>query len=467
MTVPPSVPKWFASQYPSLELAPQWLEECHTFLQENFQLTAPVLLKKIESQLLLSDLALSTIHHAGLFPVYDDERTEVLFQDAKGAGVLVQVLEILEIGRPALELLKLHREKVEDRKIFREQGRTVRRAVAAVDPTQGTGTNNNDDNPDMNNAEEAQNIGKGFPRAMLRLRVSDGFNEYVAIETKRISGLSLDDTALGCKLMLKKVRCQRGVLMLEETCCTVKGGSIPDLENDRDALLESWLEARIRGEDDLVTRPLQRHDLANGRGSSASRATTAARNLPQPASQPAPVGSLSNRTGSNRIASNGTSTTASALRSAATAPKPAVQRIPEEEDFDFDDDVFDDDEEALAALQEAELSASNARTQAARASASAASSANSRQPSLPITGNSRAATNPQSSNRAPSRPAIQSRASQVIDIDDSSDDDDDDAQVALMLLSDSSQPGADYGGSARSPAANASRGRTGQPIELD
>lgn len=34
--------------------------------------------------------------------------------------------------------------------------------------------------------------------------------------------------------------------MLEETCCTVKGGSIPDLENDRDALLESWLEARIR-----------------------------------------------------------------------------------------------------------------------------------------------------------------------------------------------------------------------------
>lgn len=208
-------------------LTVRFITECHTFLQENFQLTAPVLLKKIESQLLLSDLALSTIHHAGLFPVYDDERTEVLFQDAKGAGVLVQVLEILEIGRPALELLKLHREKVEDRKIFREQGRTVRRAVAAVDPTQGTGTNNNDDNPDMNNAEEAQNIGKGFPRAMLRLRVSDGFNEYVAIETKRISGLSLDDTALGCKVRVSTASMSSHSAFLTTLICVAHAQESP------------------------------------------------------------------------------------------------------------------------------------------------------------------------------------------------------------------------------------------------
>lgn len=46
--------------------------------------------------------------------------------------------------------------------------------------------------------------------------------------------------------MLKNVRCQRGVLMINEACCIVKGGSIPDLENDRDALFEAWLEARIR-----------------------------------------------------------------------------------------------------------------------------------------------------------------------------------------------------------------------------
>lgn len=47
------------------------------------------------------------------------------------------------------------------------------------------------------------------------------------------------------QLMLKNVRCLRGVLALDSVCCKVKGGSIPDLENDRDALVEAWLSARI------------------------------------------------------------------------------------------------------------------------------------------------------------------------------------------------------------------------------
>lgn len=143
---------------------------------------------------MLSDLATSTLHHAGLFPP-NEEQTGILFDNVKGAGVLVQVLEILEIGRPAHELLKLHRDKVEDRKVFREQGRAVMRAVNDVDPTQ-------DDNPmetqDAAAAEASNN--KLFPRSMLRLRLSDGFNEYVAIETKRIGALSMDDTQLGCKV---------------------------------------------------------------------------------------------------------------------------------------------------------------------------------------------------------------------------------------------------------------------------
>lgn len=110
--------------------------------------------------------------------------------------MLVQVVEILEIGRPALELLKLHRDKVEDRKVLREQGRTVIRAVNDVDPTQDvSNTNNNHDE----SAADAPS-GKGLPRAMLRLRVSDGFNEYTAIESKRVPDLSMDDTALGCKV---------------------------------------------------------------------------------------------------------------------------------------------------------------------------------------------------------------------------------------------------------------------------
>lgn len=47
------------------------------------------------------------------------------------------------------------------------------------------------------------------------------------------------------QLMLKNVRCLRGILMLDETCCIVKGGSMPDLEDERDALLDALLVSRI------------------------------------------------------------------------------------------------------------------------------------------------------------------------------------------------------------------------------
>lgn len=118
----------------------------------------------------------------------------MLFENVNGAGVLVQVLEILEIGRPAHELLKLHRDKAEDKKVFKEQGRAVIRAVNDADPTQdGQASETQDGAVDTSN-------NKAFPRSMLRLRVSDGFDEYAAIETKRIRDLSMDDTPLGCKV---------------------------------------------------------------------------------------------------------------------------------------------------------------------------------------------------------------------------------------------------------------------------
>lgn len=47
------------------------------------------------------------------------------------------------------------------------------------------------------------------------------------------------------QLMLKSVRCLRGILMLDDACCIVKGGSMPELDKDRDAILEALLVARI------------------------------------------------------------------------------------------------------------------------------------------------------------------------------------------------------------------------------
>lgn len=158
-------------------------------------------MKKVENQLLLSDLADSTTHHDGLFPELDGG-SRVLFQNGRH-GVLVQVTEVLEIGRPALELLDIHKNRMEDKKVFKEQGIQVRRAIAHVeDPTQqgGAGGDLTQQLAQQQEEDAKPTLHKGFPRSMLRLKVSDGYTEYTAIECKRVSDLSLEDTPLGCKV---------------------------------------------------------------------------------------------------------------------------------------------------------------------------------------------------------------------------------------------------------------------------
>lgn len=176
-----------------------------------------MLIKQMEGQLLRSDLADSTMHHAGLLPDEEGETCTLFVADGSSrnknaAAVLVQILEVLEIGRPALELLDIHKNRVEDKKVLREQGRQVRRAVAHVEHDEaGAGTGNpagaQQQQANANQDEPANTIGvKGFPRAMLRLRVSDGFTEYVAIENKRVHALSLEDTMLGSKVGSRPAR---------------------------------------------------------------------------------------------------------------------------------------------------------------------------------------------------------------------------------------------------------------------
>ena len=150
----------------------------------------------------MSDLADSTTQHDGLFPD-NDGQSSVLFQNDRH-GVLVQVTEVLEIGRPALELLDIHKNRIEDKKVFKEQGIQVRRAIAHVeDPTQN-GAGGGDFTQQQAQAEEAKpTVHRGFPRSMLRLKVSDGFTEYSAIECKRVPDLSLEDTPLGCKVSMR------------------------------------------------------------------------------------------------------------------------------------------------------------------------------------------------------------------------------------------------------------------------
>lgn len=71
----------------------------------------------------------------------------------------------------------------------------MRRAISLA-PTQTQGTEVDDEaKPETDNTDA-----KGFPRSMLKVRLSDGYSTYEAIEYKRVGGLSMEDTQLGRKV---------------------------------------------------------------------------------------------------------------------------------------------------------------------------------------------------------------------------------------------------------------------------
>lgn len=86
-----------------------------------------------------------------------------------------------------------------------------------------------------------------FQRSMLQLLVSDGHSPPVpAFERVRIPQLSLGTTSLGCKLLLKGAMVRKGQIVLEPSVVTVKGGSIPELQQDADLTKMNILRARIK-----------------------------------------------------------------------------------------------------------------------------------------------------------------------------------------------------------------------------
>lgn len=326
------------------------------------------MIKQIEQQLLLSDLADSTVQHDGLFPEPDGE-SHVLFESGR-VGVLVQVTEVLEIGRPALELLDVHKNRIEDKKVFSEHGIQVRRAVAHVEEaTQNVGGDFTQQQAQQEEHAEPT-LQKGFPRSMLRLKVSDGFTEYAAIECKRVPDLSLEDTPLGCKvrtnsnairpqahlliqLFLKNIRCLRGVLMLDGQSCSVKGGRIAELDDNRDEMLKFLLERRIRC---VQVRGLAiRLTAALCRGENAPDAA-AAEVLQAPARRPAV------RRGHERRVPPPRAPLPKSPRHKQEADKRDAKREDYDALLDDDDDMNDDDASALP--QDTKV-VRNARTSAA------------------------------------------------------------------------------------------------------
>jgi len=151
-----------------------WLQD-QLSLDPNAQHPSQDLLYNIDSQLLQSDLSDSMLHHTGLPTRVQSMKNGVIATPATGGPILVQVLEIMEIGTSAFNLINVRQ--------ARKDGTDLSGLAVGTEEEGGEG------------AKEAK-----YPRGMLSLTLSDGSVQVKAVEYKKIEGLTLGETPLGFKV---------------------------------------------------------------------------------------------------------------------------------------------------------------------------------------------------------------------------------------------------------------------------
>lgn len=245
---PAPVKRWLASVYPTLQLDPEWLAECLAYLSTHRQdlLGAAALLKTVEQQILLSPLEACTSQ--GSLPVDLEGQDGIL---SPGKAVLVQVVSMDEVGQSAVSLRDALQARREDARLglqadrVRVQGLTQDGAEAEDGSAAAGGSSGN--GPTAGAAS--------YPRAMLKLELSDGHSVCTAIEYRRVPALDLASTELGAKLLLKNAQLRRGTILLEPHTVTVKGESekqMRDFATDTDAtgtmlVWYRWFYTRTQG----------------------------------------------------------------------------------------------------------------------------------------------------------------------------------------------------------------------------
>lgn len=154
------------------------------------------MIQHVHLQLLQSDLCDSAVRQTG-FPaglqVQGGMKKGVIGTRASGGAILVQVVGIMEVGNSAFTLGNVRQ--------------------ARLDKADMTGLTRDNEEPGEGAGEEGARIrGNGgadddedatmppYPRSMLSLLLSDGTATIKAMETRRIGGLVLGETPLGCKV---------------------------------------------------------------------------------------------------------------------------------------------------------------------------------------------------------------------------------------------------------------------------
>ena len=164
---PSSVQEWTTA-------AVAWLQD-QLSLDPNAEHPSQDLLDNVDFQLLQSDLSDSMLHHTGLPTRVQSMKNGVIATPATGGPILVQVLEAMEIGASAFNLMNVRQAK--------KDGTDLSGLAVGTEEEGGEG------------AKEAK-----YPRGILSLTLSDGSMQVKAIEYKRIEGLTLGETPLGFKV---------------------------------------------------------------------------------------------------------------------------------------------------------------------------------------------------------------------------------------------------------------------------
>jgi RecQ-mediated genome instability protein 1 len=151
-----------------------WLQD-QLSLDPNAEHAPQHLLDNVDLQLLQSDLSDSMLHHTGLPTRVQSIKNGVIATPATGGPILVQILEVMEIGASAFNLMNVRQ--------ARKDGTDLSGLAVGTEEEGGEG------------AKEAT-----YPRGMLSLTLSDGSVQVKAIEYRKIEGLALGETPLGFKV---------------------------------------------------------------------------------------------------------------------------------------------------------------------------------------------------------------------------------------------------------------------------
>ncbi|KZT73679.1 DUF1767-domain-containing protein [Daedalea quercina L-15889] len=218
MAPPSQVAQWLQRTYPQPRVDPEWLNDCYNWVREEYSFDPATqmdqIIHNVDIQLLESDLRDSMTSGTGIPQVSPDIKETIIC-----GPVLVQVLSMMEIGQSAFSLMNVRQARLE-----------------------------REDMAGLARAEDDEDEGPipSYTRSMLRLELTDGSVSLPAVEHRRLPELTLGESRLGLKMILKNVPVRRGIAFLEPKCVVMKGHHVADLDAFQDRNFARALRERMR-----------------------------------------------------------------------------------------------------------------------------------------------------------------------------------------------------------------------------